>query len=130
MFARYKSQIKFTSDTSFTVSFTSKVIVIDDIKKASLPYGIFYESTLTMAIISEKAINLASLNRIRTSFVEAYFNKESHLEAYNYWILSEGDGDAFKSWRETNEAKWQKFVDWFGPNKLKLDDNNKFLRTR
>jgi tetratricopeptide (TPR) repeat protein len=150
LYDTYKSEIKFTSDTSFTVSFSKNAVVSFDGKKLEMPFGIgVYEPTLMMEILSEKQIDINSLDRIRTRFVKSYFDnkrdikypnvlfeyqykmlKEGHLEAYNHWILMKGEEHGFNLWQEVNKEKWEAFVAWFNPNGLKVDGKNKFIRTQ
>ncbi|HON19812.1 MAG TPA: tetratricopeptide repeat protein [Bacteroidales bacterium] len=150
LFDTYKKEIKFTSDTSFSVSFSKNALInitdLQDSGEIKLPFGIgIYEPTLMLAMINEKSIDLNSLDRIRTNFVEIYFKngndkkypnilfeyqneilKAGHLEAYNHWILMKGDEDAFDAWYSSNPEKWDNFVKWFTDNKLELDNSNKF----
>jgi tetratricopeptide (TPR) repeat protein len=154
LFDTYKSQIKFTSDTSFTVSFSKNAVInvtINDLKhfdQVKLPFGsLIYETTLMLSIIDEKNIDLNSLDRIRQNFVYNYFNKKhnvkypnvlfdyqktvkdsGHMEAYNHWLLSSGDPENFDLWKEKNGDIWDKFVDWFNNNKLQLNKDYKFSR--
>jgi tetratricopeptide (TPR) repeat protein len=150
LYDTYKSEIKFTSDTSFTVSFSKNGVVNLHSKKLELPFGVgVYEPTLIMEMLSEKQIDLNSLDRIRTGFITNYFNnnrfkkypnalfdyqnrilKAGHLESYNHWILMKGDEDGFNQWKAANTEKWDQFVNWFNPNGLKLDDKNKFIRSQ
>ncbi len=150
LYDTYKSEIKFTSDTSFSVSFSknSSMSVGDltDLSKIKLPFGIgVYETTLMLSILSVKTIDINSLDNIRSIFVDNYFNnghdktypnilfsyqkqlKEAgHIEAYNHWILMKGDEDGFGKWQSQNKEKWNSFAKWFSENKLKIDDTNKF----
>lgn len=150
LYDTYKSEIKFTSDTSFSVSFSKNASLniadLQDPSKMKLPFGIgIYEPTLMMSMINEKSIDLNSLDRIRTNFVETYFKngndkkypnilfdyqnkvlKAGHLEAYNHWILMKGDEDAFGIWHSSNTEKWDDFVNWFTDNGLEVDDSHKF----
>jgi len=150
LYDTYQSEIKFTSDTSFSVSFSKSIIDMRNTKKVEIPFGMgVYEPTLMMSMLGEKKIDLNSLDRIRANFVENYFNnkqnkkypnvlfdyqlkmrKEGHLEAYNRWILMKGDENEFSKWKESNTEKWDRFVEWFNPNGLKIDDKNKFIRTQ
>jgi hypothetical protein len=150
LFDTYKSEIKFTTDTSFSVSFSKNAAInvsdLNDPSKIKLPFGIgVYEPTLMMSMINEKSINLNSLDRIRKNFVETYFKngndkkypnilfdyqnrvlKAGHLEAYNHWILMKGDEGAFGVWHSSNVEKWDNFVKWFTDNGLKVNNSNKF----
>lgn len=151
LYDTYQSEIQFSSDTSFSVSFsknaTLNIADFQDPSKIKLPFGIgVYEPTLMMSMISEKTIDLNSLDRIRTKFVEAYFengNNEKypnvlfeyqnkvknagHLEAYNHWILMKGDEDAFEAWYSSNIEKWDNFIEWFTGNGLEINQSNKFV---
>lgn len=150
LFDTYKSEIKFTSDTSFSVSFSKNATInVSDLKdpsKIKLPYGVgVYEPTLMFSMLSVKSIDINSLDNIRSSFIDNYFKnghnktypnvlfsyqkqvKEAgHIEAYNHWILMKGDEDEFDKWQSANKDKWDSFVKWFGDNGLKINDTNKF----
>ena len=149
LYDTYKSEIKFSSDTTFSVSF-SKSFVVDarSIKKIEIPFGMgVYEPLLITSTLGEKNIDITSLDRIRTTFVKNYFDtkkdkkypnllfdyqqallKEGHLQAYNHWILMKGDEEGFNAWYEANREKWDKFVAWFNPNVMTVNNKNKFLR--
>lgn len=150
LFDTYKSEIKFTSDTSFSVSFSKNASInisdLQDPNKIKLPFGVgVYEPTLMMSMINEKSIDLNSLDKIRTNFVETYFKngndkkypnilfeyqnkvlQAGHIEAYNHWILMKGDEDTFGVWHSSNTEKWDSFVKWFTDNGLEVDNSNKF----
>lgn len=106
-----------------------------------------YEMMLTLSVIGEKEVSLESLDRIRTKFREAYYENDKHVEypnvlfeyqktvqeagymkAYNYWILSQGDNEGFKVWKDSNPDTWNSFIDWFSSNPIQLDDSNKFVQ--
>ena len=150
LFDTYKSEIKFTSDTSFSISFSQNATInVNDLKdpgKMKLPYGLgVYEPTILFSMIAFKAIDMNSLDELRSNFVDNYYKnghdktypnilfsyqkqlKEAgHMEAYNHWILMKGDEDAFNKWQATNKEKWGAFVKWFGENKIQIDDTHKF----
>jgi tetratricopeptide (TPR) repeat protein len=152
LYETYKSQIKFRPDTTFTINF-SKQATLDPkdtagTRKMKLPFGVgAYEPTMALATLSEKSINLASVDRIRQHFLELYFTnglektypnflfdfqeevrKAGHLEAYNHWLLMEGDLTSFSEWHNTNSAKWLSFGNWFKDNELKPDKTHRFYR--
>lgn len=150
LYDTYKSQIKFTSDTSFSVSFSKNAAVkpldLNNPGKMKLPFGIgVYERVLMKSMIAEKTIDLTSLDRIRKNFVEIYFKEgferkypnilfdyqnkvlqAGHLEAYNHWILLKGDEQAFEAWHTSNSQKWDDFIKWFTENGLEVNDSNNF----
>jgi tetratricopeptide (TPR) repeat protein len=150
LFDTYKSEIKFTSDSSFSVSFSKNASInisdLADPSKMRLPFGIsVYEPTLMFSMLSAKAIDISSLDDIRSTFIDNYFKnghdkkypnvlfsyqkqvKEAgHIEAYNHWILMKGDEDGFDKWFNENKEKWDSFVKWFSDNGLQINDTNKF----
>jgi len=152
LYDTYKSQIKFRADTTFTVSF-SKQASLDPqdtagAPKMKLPFGVgVYEPTIALAAFNEKSITLASLDRIRKNFVELYFAngqektypnilfdyqdevlKAGHMEAYNHWLLMEGDLTAFSEWHNANSGKWLSFGIWFKDHPLVIDKQHLFYR--
>lgn len=154
LFDTYKKEIQFSGDTSFSVSF-SKINTIDanSIKKGKkmvLPFGMgCYEFNLMQAILGDTKIDLNSLDRIRTRFLDFYFKSPNsvnypnalfdyqkkvqlagHLEAYNHWILMKGDEDSFDKWLASNKGKWSKFMDWFAQNSIELNKGNRFYRAQ
>jgi len=148
----YKREITFPDENSAAVSFGQAVMDASTIgkgKKPKLPYSIAYESTLAVAVASEKAINLASLNNIRSNFIGAYYSmkqdatypnilfdyqqqiaRAGHAEAYNYWLLMKGDETGFDLWHKNNPEKWRAFASWYEKNQLALDAKHKFYRTQ
>jgi len=152
LYDTYKAGIKFTSDTSMSVSFSKQSNMdISELQKGGelkMPYGTFvYELTMTQSIIQEKKIDLPSLDKIRSNFVDVYYKngndvkypnvlfeyhqalkKAGHFEAYNYWLLGKGEEAVFSAWRADNKSKWESFVGWFNENKLTLNEKHKFYR--
>lgn len=154
LYKTYKNEIQFLNDSSFSVSFSQNMTIdinnLEDINNLKPPYGVsVYEPTLMFSIIGQKKINLNSLITIRNKFVDNYFSNghdkkypnvlfsfqkqikdAGHFEAYNYFILGQGDEDAVQKWLSENEEKWQSFVDWFVDNKININESNKFFREK
>jgi tetratricopeptide (TPR) repeat protein len=154
LFDTYKSEIKFTSDTSFGVSFsrnaTLNVSDLKDPKNIKLPFGVgTYEPILSMAIVGERSIDINSLDRIRNNFLDRYFKGDAsktypnilfdyqldiknagHFEAYNHWLLMKGDEAGFTAWQNDNKIKWDNFIKWYSENKMQVDGKNKFYRSQ
>lgn len=150
LYDTYKSQIKYTSDTSISISFSKmNTISITDITKLKLPYGtLVYEGATIVATATIKSINLNSLDTLRTNFVDFYFKKfnkdypnvlfsyqneiitAGHFEAYNHWLLMKGDEAAFDTWKAANAQKWDDFIKWYGANPIQLSAANRFYRAQ
>lgn len=152
LFDVYKKEIKFTSDSAFGVSF-SKVATMSandlkDPRKLKLPFGMaVYEMNLSMSVVGEKSIDINSLDRIRTRFLEQYFkgdhaknypnalfdyqqkvNEAGHLHAYNHWILMKGDKEGFDKWVAEHKTDWESFLSWYGKNQMIVYKEHRFYR--
>jgi len=150
LFDTYKSEIQITSDTSYSVSFSKNATInisnLTDPSEIKFPFGVgAYEPTLMLSMISEKTIDISSLNNIRTNFVDNYFGNNydkkypnvlfnyqkqvkdaGHIEAYNHWVLMKGDEEGFDNWLGENKEKWENFIKWFTKNGLEINETNKF----
>lgn len=150
LYDTYESEITFTSENEFTVSFSQMMTInigdMSDTNAFKLPFGMMgYEGTLMFALLDETGIDLNSLDRLRTKFNVLYYKNKTnedypnalfdyqkkvldagHFEAYNHWLLMKGDEDAFNVWLAENEELWKPFITWFTDNGLVLSDDNKF----
>lgn len=106
-----------------------------------------YEFPMALSAVGQNKIDLKSLNEIRTNYLDFYY-KEGYdkifpnivfkyqkkvkdagfLEAYNYWILYDGDRKDQTDWQNKNQETWNKFIKWFDKNPMTIDENNKFVR--
>lgn len=139
LYDTYKSQIKFTSDTSVSVSFSQQNIIYinpKDLKKSAnyllealkLPFGSgVYDPTLSESCVGQTAINLRSLNEIREKFVSTYFSKslnEKHpvvLFEYNKRLINLGLFEAYNYWllKSGNE---EEFNQWLSSHQKNYND--------
>ena len=154
LYDTYTSEIKILGDTSYSVSFsqsmTFNINSMEDLKNFKLPFGaLVYEPILMMSLLEAKTIDINSLDVIRTTFLKNYYAGDhdtkypnalfdyqkkvedaGHLEAYNHWILMQGDVEAFEAWQAENEDKLDAFIEWFNPNGLVLSNTNKFYKAQ
>lgn len=152
LYDTYKSQIQFPSDTSSSVSFSQNATIqisdLSDMSNFKLPFGVgVYEPTLLISLMSVRTININTLDTIRTNFVKYYFEMEhqkkypnilmdyqkeiveaGQFEAYNHWLLNNGEPEAFQNWQKDNADKWNNFIVWFKSNGIELNESNKFSR--
>lgn len=151
LYDTYKSEIKYTAESLTSVSFCQNTTMdaseVATQKKVKLPFETLYEMTMAISAAPEKRIDINSLNRIRTKFVEKYYQmghattrpnvlfeyqnqllKAGHLDAYNHWIVMRGDQEGFAEWQAANKKEWDEFVNWFSAHRLIINDENKFYR--
>lgn len=152
LYDTYKSQITIGPEGPSAISFcknaTMRVSGNGESLEAKLPFGtLCYETIMMFAMVTQKEIDLSSLDVIRSNFVDLYFDRKlnekypnvlfdyqkkikdaGHMEAYNHWILMKGDEAAFGGWIEENKVKWDAFVNWFMENGLQLDEQHRFYQ--
>ena len=148
LYDTYKKEIKVVGDT-VTVSFSNNNIVTvpGNLENFRMPFGIgIYEPTLLLAAAGVKEITMQTLSDIRARFVDLYYQKynrrypivlfeyqnkikdSGHMEAYNYWILMQGDKYEYMNWQIANQDKWNAFIDWFAKNPIEINERNKIDR--
>lgn len=150
----YKENIKIHSKDSLTIHFSSnntievsgngKKIKKKDLK---LPFGMIYELCMISNLILVEKVDMETLCTMRSKFLDMYFERgynKSHpnvlfdyqrklkdkglLDAYNHWLLIEGDLDAVKTWLSTHEKQWNDFIAWYKENPIKITEENAFSR--
>jgi tetratricopeptide (TPR) repeat protein len=147
LYETYESEITVNGD-SVSIDFCNIVMNAEDIvdkEKIRYPFCMVFGQAFIMSIVDINAIDISSLDRIRTAFVKNYFKmghnkthpivlydyqnkllESGHLEAYNHWILMKGDEEGFGKWQAANKDKWNSFVKWFGENGLEVNGTNKY----
>lgn len=88
-----------------------------------------------------KMVSLVRQNFLETwmqSFMSLYANTlfsyhrklydQNYLEAYTYWLFSSAATNDFWLWQTNNTAKYDKFIDWFLGNRMRVDTDNYFVR--
>lgn len=146
LYDTYKNEIKILNDTTASVSFCKYAGISTYNEGSDFGAGV-YEPILMMSLPDIKVIDMSTLNKIRTSFIDIYYEKNleniypnvllayhkqvkdmGHFDAYNHWILMQGDTNGFINWKSANEAKWKSFTEWFSANQIKLTNRNKFVK--
>ena len=55
--------------------------------------------------------------------------EKGYLEAYSYWLFSEGDNDAFEKWYYAHSEEYDNFIAYFKKNSLELQKKEQYART-
>jgi tetratricopeptide (TPR) repeat protein len=146
MFETYKKSVTIENDTAYSVHFSKRANVMYAGDAApKLPFSAIYEITFATSLAGEKVLDLPALVRTRMRFTDLYFKnnlqdqypnvlfnyqgeiKEAgHLEAYNYWLLGDGDVPAFKKWLADHKEDYAAFADWYNEHPLELNEFNSF----
>jgi len=152
LFDTYNSSINIKSDSVGGVSFSKSMQIALPMKGKGikLPFSMLYEMTMALAItteLKEKKLGLKSLNRIRTSFIENWYDQKrnidypnilfdwhkklielNYFESYNYWLLMKGNEDEFGIWYDENSESFDKFIKWFSGNPMIINEVSNFHR--
>lgn len=145
--------VKSDSTGEFQLTKMGFQIVINskkDLKKMKgpiLPFEGTYATVFTLAALDfHKGIDLHSINRARTSFINTWFTKHHKeygnrlfeyqktmqdnnvFEAFNYWMLSQGDPNAFDAWYADNKNSFELFAKWMKSNPINLQSKDSYAR--
>lgn len=151
LFDTYKSEIQFSGDST-NIDFCNIVINAEDVldqQNFTPPFCMAFGQAMIMATIDMKKVDLSSLHQLRGNFITNYYDQKSdkiypvilfayqkqmkeagHLEAYNHWILMQGDPEAFDHWYNGNKDKWDAFVIWFSEHPMQINASNVFVRAK
>ena len=114
----------------------------------SIPLCVYWGAPFGIGVAMENEITVASLNRIRTTFIKHYFGESKlenpknvlfdfhkriadagHFEAYNYFIFRNADDKTFDEWKEKNEEKFEAFIEWISDpqNQIEITKTNYYI---
>lgn len=133
---------------SISISFAKENRLTFDGKKPVVSFSQLYEMLTGVAFPPDAAaVDIASLSRMRSWFLDLYFQKKhqesypnilyeyqqkvkdaGHSEAYSYWVLSQGDDEGFATWYDSHREAWENFIRWYQDNPIRLDKEHFFCR--
>ena len=145
----YQSSITL-GETESKITFCKVVIdasTLLDGEAFKLPLCAAFERNFIMTILGHTEVNLASLSKMRTSFIESFYQEDYKnypnvmfayqkelldkglFEAYNFYLFQIGAEEEFATWRKANEDKYQEFYKWYvqKENVLKVNTANVYL---
>lgn len=149
--------VKSKKELKVTFSKSNEMTVPSDGGEFKLPFTMYFEMNMLLAATSElmldkkkakdEQISIQALSNMRTTFIEAWFEKENNViypnilfdwhkklmdekqfEAYNYWLLMKGNETEFDAWYEENKKQFDDFIEWFTENPMPIDKENSFYR--
>ncbi|SFF43734.1 tetratricopeptide repeat protein [Sunxiuqinia elliptica] len=154
LYETYQSAITIKSDTEVGVSFSkaAQFPISEKADNLQIPFSIPYEMTMALSVIpeaNENELGIKSFSNIRTAFITEWYDKNrnteypnilfdwhkklidlEHFESYNYWLFMKGNEKEFEEWYNQNSEQFDKFIEWFSSNPMKINDENKFHRTQ
>ena len=152
LYKTYEKSITFTSDSTCVVNFSDigsySLTGRGEKSKLKMSYGLnIYQPVISMSVIGIKKLDLASICRIRSRFIQYYFSTGVHkkypvilfdyelamwnntlLDSYSYWLLQSGNEKEYQQWKEKNKEAYQAFMFWYTQNPLNLSKGHSFFR--
>ncbi len=153
LYETYNSGLFSPEDSLYKVSFSEVRIVSENLDQKRIPFQMAFqdnmvESTKPYILVKTSSVPVKDIIKIRESFINNWFNKKynnlypnlvfdfqkkildsGNFEAYNYWLFDVADKQEFELWQRNNLKKFNQFLGQLVKNPLKLDKNNKLLRT-
>ena len=152
LYDTYQKSITFTSDTTCVVNFSDfgsySITGRGDSAKLKMSYGLnVYQPVISMSLIGVKKLDLASIIRVRSRFIQYYFSTRVNkkypnilfdyelglwnldmLDAYSYWLLQNGNEKEYQLWKENKKDAYNAFMFWFTQNPLIVKKGQSFYR--
>lgn len=137
LYSNYQSQVKKENDTAISISFS---------KVNSFGTSV-YEPLMGKGFATANAIDMEAMCMARKTFIDEFYKENyaqqypnslfeyekkisdlGYSEAYNHWILLQGDVTGFDAWKATHTKEYNAFTQWFVKNPLILTDQDHFVR--
>lgn len=152
----YKENIHFTTQGDSTIVHTTltKMNTIEfsqDTSTMVLPLPIAFENGMLFGLAGEKEFTLQSLINARGRFIDELYKalngyydvsildfqrqvrQSGHWQAYNMFLMCEGDSEAYKNWFKTDstaEAQTDAFAKWYQDHPFLPTVQTPTLRTK
>ncbi|NNT72353.1 tetratricopeptide repeat protein [Flavobacterium sp. IMCC34852] len=149
LFDTYKSSIVFNGNET-KIDFCD--VIIDDKhlkrKEIRMPFCAIFGSNFILSTLGQNDINLESLSKIRTAFLQHYFKSDykkypnvllayhkkmlddGHFETYNNYIFQMGAQNEFADWKNNHKEDYENFVTWYTTEKniIAIHQKNIFIK--
>lgn len=152
----YKEHIDITNDGNSTrihTTFTkmNEISVSKDSSQVFMPLPMAFEMEMAGALQPEKEITLQSLIDVRGRFIDSFYERfndyydvsildfqrqvreSGHWQAYNMFLLTHGDMDAYKQWRDTDPTADEQlgaFARWYDKHPFTPSTEHPTLRPK
>lgn len=123
--------------------------LLEDITTPDIPLFTAFEIVAQQLISQQKyeTDSLAGLCLFRKNFAQNWYETKmdkrfnnvllawhkqlidaGHFEAYNYWLLREGNKTQFNEWLSANKNKFGNFIQWLNKQHIDINANNRLCR--
>ncbi len=144
----YEKAIQFEKDET-KIDFCEIILDAQDLEKEDikLPLCASFGKNFILATVGEQEVNLSSISRMRTKFIELFFKEDykeypnvlfeyqkklldqNMFEAYNHYLFQIGEQEDFNLWLDANDEEFEAFIDWYkkDTNIISITTENKYL---
>lgn len=153
LYKTYNDAYKIGDSGKLSISFTKNMVMANsDPSKFKLPFNTVYETAMGLCAASQmskgvKTFNMDSYSAIRSQFINMWYTDKhnteyanalldwqkeltdkGYLEAYNHWLMREGNADEFDAWYKNHKESYDAFMTWFENNRMPVDTDHHFYR--
>lgn len=151
LYVTWRDAVKLEGDSAQVALYKNINWSITDVEELKFPAPLIYTTAVTLgttAVTGETDLNSTTLDKVRAqtlSFWEdkGYFEEypnvlfdyqksirdAGHFEAYNYWLVSQGDPVGWEFWLDEHAEEFDAFVDWFNANPLEIPKGQVLVRS-
>lgn len=151
LYVTWREAVKLEGDTARVDLYKNINWSMTDAAELKFPTPLIYATAVTFgtsAVTGETDLNSTTLHAVRAqtlSFWEdrGYFTEypnvlfdyqktvrdAGHLEAYNHWMVSQGDPVGWEFWLDANKEEFDAFVSWFNANPLEIPEGRVMVRS-
>ena len=152
----YKDHINITNNGDSTEIHTTltkmnQISISQDSSLVFLPLPMAFEEEMVRALFPEKEITLQSLIDVRGRFIDSFYErfndyydvsildfqrqvrKSGHWQAYNMFLLSQGDEEAYQQWGATDSTaadQMDAFARWYDEHPFTPSAEHPTLRNK
>ncbi len=150
LYQAYQKAIDLRGDSAKVDFVRQMTMTISDLTSLKLPAPMMFGKAMTMgtlAVTGQTETDATNLLKIRTAFLDNWYDEghaetypnvlidrlralqgAGHLEAYNYWIFSQGDPVAYEFFTSDNATAFRAFAEWFGDHPLDIPQDRALTR--
>lgn len=153
VYETYNNSLFSQEDSLYKVSFSDVRIVSENIDETRIPFQMAFQNMMIEAskpyiLVKTISLPIKDIIKVRENFLKNWFAKnynqkfpniifdfqkklldEGNFEAYNYWLFDVARKTEFESWKTKNSKKFNSFIKSISKSPLRLDENNKLLRS-
>lgn len=151
IYGGYRNAIELNGDTARVDFVQNMTMNVEDLLSLKLPAPMVFGTTMMMATVraeGEDDVNCTTLHALRSAFLENWYAEghqetypnpviermktiatAGHQEAYDHWLVREGDPVGWEFWVDANKEAFNAFAEWFQENPASVEKGEGLTRS-